>query len=119
MSRNYAASKAFYTEVFGYHLQEIGEGDFRYSVASLDGTRPIGGIGEIPAAAPAEVPSHWMVYFAVESCDDAARRVVELGGSVMQQPFDTPYGRMALVAGPQGETFSVMRLALTAPDPED
>lgn len=119
MSRNYAASKAFYSALFGYHLQEIGEGDFHYSVASLDRTGPVGGIGEIPAAAPAEVPSHWMVYFAVESCDDAARRVVELGGSVVQPPFDTPYGRMALVAGPQGETFSVMRLAFTAPESDD
>jgi predicted enzyme related to lactoylglutathione lyase len=35
----------------------------------------------------------------------------------MQEPFDTPYGRMALVAGPQGETFSVMRLASGSPEP--
>ena len=109
MSRDYAASKKFYTDLFGYRLEEIGEGDFRYSVATIDGGPPVGGIGEIPAAAPAEVPSHWMVYFAVESCDDAVRRVVELGGSVMQEPFDSPYGRLAVVAGPQGETFSVMR----------
>ena len=51
-----------------------------------------------------------MVYFAVADCDAAAERVTALGGSVMQPPFDTPYGRMALVAGPQGETFSVMQL---------
>ncbi|WP_404390815.1 VOC family protein [Humibacillus xanthopallidus] len=120
MSRNYDASRTFYADVFGFQLQEIGEGDFRYCVASLDDDgRPIGGIGEIPAAAPAEVPSHWMVYFAVESCDDAARRVVELGGSVLQQPFDTPYGRMAVVAGPQGETFSIMRPASPNPGSGD
>ncbi|GAA2156252.1 hypothetical protein FHX52_4181 [Humibacillus xanthopallidus] len=117
MSRSYAASKTFYTEVFGYHLQEIGEDDFHYSVASLDDGRPIGGIGEIPAAAPAEVPSHWMVYFAVESCDEAADRVLELGGSVVQPPFDTTYGRMAVVAGPSGETFSIMRPAPPKDDP--
>jgi predicted enzyme related to lactoylglutathione lyase len=111
MSRDYAASKAFYTDVFGYRLQEIGEGDFRYSVASIDGGPPVGGIGEIPAAAPTEVSSHWMVYFAVESCDDAARRVTQLGGLVVQEPFDSPYGRMAVVAGPQGETFSIMQLS--------
>jgi hypothetical protein len=28
----------------------------------------------------------------------------------MQPSFDTPYGRMALVGGPGGETFSVMQL---------
>ena len=103
-------ARRFYSDVFGYRLQEIGEGGFRYSVASLDGERAVGGIGAIPAAAPADVPSHWMVYFAVADCDAAAERVTALGGSVMQPPFDTPYGRMALVAGPQGETFSVMQL---------
>jgi uncharacterized protein len=61
------------------------------------------------------VPSHWMFYFAVESCDAAADHVVELGGSVVQPPFDTPYGRMAVVAGPQGETFSIMHPA--SPNP--
>ena len=111
MSRSYAASKSFYSEVFGYRLREIGEGDFHYSVASLADGRPVAGIGEVPAAAPADVPSHWMVYFAVESCDEAADRVVALGGSIVQSPFDTAYGRMAVVAGPDGDTFSIMRLA--------
>ena len=110
MSRSYEASKTFYADVFGYRLQEIGEGGFQYSVATLDGDTPVGGIGAIPAAAPADVPSHWMTYFAVADADAAADRVTALGGTVMQPPFDTPYGRMALVAGPQGETFSVMQL---------
>ena len=91
-------------------IQEIGEGGFQYSVATLDGDKPVGGIGAIPAAAPADVPSHWMAYFAVADADAAADRVTALGGTVRQPPFDTPYGRMALVAGPQGETFSVMQL---------
>ncbi len=110
MSRDYEASKAFYSEVFDFRLSEIGEGGFQYSVATLEGGAPIGGIGAIPAAAPADVPSHWMVYFAVPDADAAADRVTALGGSVRQEPFDTPYGRMALVAGPQGETFSIMQL---------
>ena len=110
MSRDYDASTRFYSDVIGYRLQEIGEGGVRYSVASLDGERAVAGIGAIPAQAPADVPSHWMAHFAVADCDAAAERVTALGGSVMQPPFDTRYGRMALVAGPQGETFSVMQL---------
>lgn len=115
MSRDYEASKAFYTDVFDYRLEEIGQGGFQYSVASLADGRPIGGVGAIPAEAPADVPSHWMVYFGVDDCDAAAERVEALGGTVMQPPWDTPYGRMALVAGPQGETFSIMKMA-PAPD---
>jgi hypothetical protein len=56
-----------------------------------------------------------MVYFAVADCDAAAARVTSLGGSVVQPAFDSPYGRMAVVAGAQGETFSVMQLPEPSP----
>jgi hypothetical protein len=111
MSRDYSASRAFYSHVLGYRLEEIGEGGFSYSVATIEESgQPVAGIGAIPAEAPAEVSSHWMVYFAVADCDAAAARVTSLGGSVVQPAFDSPYGRMAVVAGAQGETFSVMQL---------
>jgi predicted enzyme related to lactoylglutathione lyase len=124
MSRDYTASQAFYTDVFGFHLEEIGEGGFSYAVATLgDDGAPVAGIGAIPAEAPADLPSHWMAYFAVADADAAADRVTSLGGTVVQAPFDSPYGRMAVVAGAQGETFSVLQLPdasattdATAPD---
>lgn len=109
MSRDYAASTAFYAGVFGYRLEEIGDG-FSYSVATVDDA-PVAGIGAIPAQAPADVRSHWMAYFAVADCDAAAEQVRALGGTVLQQPSDTRYGRMAVVAGPQGETFAVLQQA--------
>lgn len=119
MSRDYPASKAFYAGVFGYRLEEIGDGDgFSYSVASLDDT-PVAGIGAIPAQAPADVRSHWMPYFAVADCDAAAEEVRRLGGTVLQGPFDSRYGRVALVAGPQGETFSVLQRASVGDPPAD
>ncbi|MER7072713.1 VOC family protein [Terrabacter sp. NPDC000476] len=121
MSRDYAASLDFYAAVLGYRWREIGSGGFRYSAAtttrdaSEDGTDSAGdgpavaGVGAIPTEAPADVPSHWMAYFAVADCDAAVARVVALGGSLVREPFDSPYGRIALVAGPQGETFSVLQ----------
>ena len=116
MSRDYPSSIRFYGEVFGYRWQEIGEGGFRYSVGTVDkaSERPVMGVGAIPSAAPGDLPSHWMVYFAVDDCDRAAARVAELGGAVMQPPTDTPHGRVTLVAGSQGETFSLMRMNPTA-----
>ena len=111
MSRDYAASKAFYSGVLGYRLQEIGDAGFSYAVATLDGDRPVAGIGAIPAQAPADVRSHWMAYFAVADCDAASEQVARLGGTVVQQPFDSRYGRVAVVAGPQGETFSLLQPA--------
>ena len=110
MSRDYDGSRTFYAHVFGYRLQEIGEGDFRYSVATLGGERPVAGIGAIPTQAPTELDSHWMAYFAVPDCDTATQHVTALGGTVVHPPSDTPYGRMAVVAGPEGEAFSLMQL---------
>jgi predicted enzyme related to lactoylglutathione lyase len=51
------------------------------------------------------------VYFAVDDCDATAAKAKELGGTVMQEPMDIPAGRMALIADPQGATFSVIKLA--------
>ncbi|GAA5029570.1 VOC family protein [Terrabacter aeriphilus] len=127
MSRDYAASLDFYAAVLGYRWREIGADGFRYSAASTtrdaseDGTDSAGdgpavaGVGAIPTEAPADVPSHWMAYFAVADCDAAVARVVALGGAAVREPFDSPYGRIALVAGPQGETFSVLQAGERAP----
>jgi predicted enzyme related to lactoylglutathione lyase len=56
-----------------------------------------------------------MNYFAVDDCDKAAEKAAELGGSVAQGPFDSPYGRIAVLADPSGASFSVMRLAENPP----
>jgi len=54
------------------------------------------------------VPPHWMVYIAVNSADEAARRVPELGGKVFAPAFDVAdYGRMTVLADPTHAVFSV------------
>lgn len=110
MSRDYEAAKAFYAGVFGWELEEIGEGGFRYAVGRVGGDNPVGGIGAIAEDAPIEESSSWRVYFAVEDCDATVARIPELGGGVPDPPRDTPFGRMAIVAGPEGETFAIMQL---------
>ena len=40
--------------------------------------------------------------------DAAVARAVELGGSVVAPAWDSPYGRMAVVADDQGAVFAVM-----------
>ena len=37
-----------------------------------------------------------------------------LGGTVVSPPTDTPFGRMAIAAGPFGEVFAVMGPRLDA-----
>jgi predicted enzyme related to lactoylglutathione lyase len=114
MSRDYEANKAFYSAVFGYQFGDIGAEGMQYATIDLDG-RPVGGIGEIGADQPADVPASWGTYFAVSDTDKAIERVTELGGSLVAPAWDTPYGRMAVVADDQGAVFSLMS---TSPEQE-
>jgi predicted enzyme related to lactoylglutathione lyase len=111
MTRDYAAAKSFYASVFGYSFEEVGDDSFSYAMFRV-GDNVAGGIGELPAEAPADTPPHWMAYFAVTDPDQTVAKATDLGAKVLQEPHDTPYGRMALLQGPQEELFSV----ISAPD---
>jgi len=58
-----------------------------------------------------ETPPHWMVYFGIDPArgtDGVAGHALMLGGSVLTQPFDTPFGRTAILADPGGAVFSII-----------
>lgn len=101
---------AFYTKVFGWtaETQPVGEG-MEYTEFQVAG-RAIGGLMRMNDMWPPEVPSHWMVYFAVDDCDAAAAKVSELGGTVSVPPTDIEPGRFAVVGDPQGAMFSIITL---------
>ncbi|MFJ8313048.1 MULTISPECIES: VOC family protein [unclassified Streptomyces] len=114
-TRDKDQADAFYESVFGYRggspgsPEEVGA-DFR--TWSLPGTEPgtaIGGRSLMSEAFPAELPDHFLVYFSVEDCDATAAACARLGGRVTAQPFDIPYGRMAVLNDNQGATFAVLQ----------
>jgi len=107
LSRDFDGNKAFYRSVFGYDFGDIGDAGFRYATLKIGG-REVGGIGELDDSLPAEVPAQWSVYFAVEDTDAAAARAGQLGGVTLRPAWDTPYGRMAVVADDHGAAFSLM-----------
>ena len=107
MSRDFDGSKAFYQAVFGYGYQDMSSDGFKYATLMLDG-QIVGGVGEYPTETPAEVPAAWATYFAVTDTDAAVAKVTELGGSVVQSPRDSPYGRVAVVADNDGAVFSLI-----------
>jgi predicted enzyme related to lactoylglutathione lyase len=56
-------------------------------------------------------PSQWGVYFHVADCDAAVAKARDLGATVRYGPFSAPgVGRMAMLADPQGATFSLITL---------
>ena len=107
MTRDSAAAQAFYGSVFGFTFGDISGPEFTYATVDLDG-RTVGGIGQLPADTPPEVPASWSTYFAVADTDATAARAVELGGTVLSAPKDSVYGRLAVIAGPYGERFTLM-----------
>ena len=115
-SHDLDAAKAFYAEVFGYTYDDLSSPEFTYFTfkRASDG-EPVGGMGTA-VMMPEGVPSVWLAWFTVDSCDDAAAKVGELGGSVLMPPNDSPFGRMAVVAGAQGETFGVIAASATGGD---
>jgi uncharacterized protein len=106
MTRDFDGNKAFYRAVFGYDYGDLSSEGFRYATLDLDGL-PVGGIGEIGPEAPEDLPSNWATYFAVADADDAVARASKLGGGVIRPPWDSPYGRMAVISDDQGAVFAV------------
>jgi predicted enzyme related to lactoylglutathione lyase len=104
-------SIAFYRDVVGLEARKIdwGHGDY-YELYSATGSLVGGLMPMIGDMWPAEIPNHWMVYFAVDDTDAAAARCVELGGSVAVPPSDIPPGRFAVCNDPQGAHFSIIAM---------
>ena len=108
MTRDYDSAVAFYTTVFGWSTQTMGdESELRYTMA-MDGDQPMAGVMDASSFLPEGIPNHWSVYFGVEDTDAALAEVVALGGSIRMPAEDTPYGRMATVADPTGTQFKIV-----------
>ncbi len=121
-----AASEAFYGAVFGWKLglaDEDGNAMFMrpgYADAQerlepgfierLEGIGAPEGFGDVVATtmplADGESP-HWHVTFGVTDVDASAKRVDELGGEVLVEPFDAPWVRAAVVRDPEGAMLTL------------
>ena len=108
-TRDPAAAKAFYTEVFGWVPDDTPVTDTPYTQWMLDGA-PVGGMIVMDDRWPTEVPSHWMVYFDVASIEESVATVAELGGAVIVPPFPAGPGICAVVKDPQGAMFSLIEI---------
>ncbi len=106
MTPDPATARAFYSAVFGVGISPPMSPDFDYTTIQVRG-RDVAGIGKSDEGRPAA----WNSYFAAADTDAAAARVRAAGGSVLGEPKDTPYGRMAMCADPHGSVFFLMSTA--------
>lgn len=77
------------------------------------GQENIAGVLQMDQNWPADMPAFWSAYFAVASADETAKLVAKLGGQVRVEPFDSPYGRIAVLADPFGAAFTVVDMSKT------
>ena len=105
---------AFYGAVFGWTTETFGEGDGAITMFRMPGY--VGGEPEQPVsreviatmgAANGDGAAAWGINLWDHDVDASAAKAVELGGSVIAAPFDTPMSRMAVLADPHGVAFSI------------
>jgi len=107
-----AGADKFFADLFGYHQQQIGDDiDVDYTTWSCGGQTMLGRLQLNEDWADADIPAHWMLHFAVDpqtGTDAAVSRVIELGGRVDIDPYDTELGRIARVTDPFGAAFALI-----------
>ncbi|MEN8114545.1 MAG: VOC family protein [Actinomycetota bacterium] len=106
--RDVEAAKAFYTELLGWGVDVQEHDGFVYTVVKV-GDRMNGGIYDMTGILPDEIPAHWFVWFTVADADASAERAMSLGAKIERAPWDTMFGRMAVISDPQGPTFGIVQ----------
>ncbi|GGF08422.1 VOC family protein [Williamsia phyllosphaerae] len=113
LSKDYAASLAFYPPVTGARLEEVGSGgdanaqgpDFYSQV--FNGDLSYSGIMNASTMLPPEAPSFWQMYVTVDDVAATVEKVTSLGGSVLMPADETPYGTLASLKDPYGAVFNL------------
>lgn len=109
-TRDYDAAVAFYQQAFGWQTDVVSDtADFRYTTLIV-GVDAMAGIYDAAGSLPAGTPSHWIAYLGTSDVDRSLATVTELGGAVVRPAWDTPYGRMSVVADSTGAVFSLIQV---------
>jgi predicted enzyme related to lactoylglutathione lyase len=95
-ARDTDAADTFYTDLFR-------------DAPSGPGAVPDFGRTPVLDVFPAEMPSHFLVHFGVRDGGAALGTVGRLGGRVQVPPFETSYGRVAVVTDDQGASFALLQ----------
>jgi predicted enzyme related to lactoylglutathione lyase len=104
-TRDQPKVQPFYSTVFGWE-PKVSEGYTEFQL----GAHSVAGCMDMPDMVPAEVPSYWMPYFAASDPAAQAKKVAELGGTILVPLMDFPGGRFSVVQDPHGSTFGLLDL---------
>ncbi len=107
-TNDYPTALDFYRSVFRWETKVEGDSDeFRYStMRNPDGEGELAGVMDASAWLGGQ-SSAWSMYWHVDDTRAAVTDVTKLGGSVVHEAEDTPYGTLATVADPAGAVFKL------------
>ncbi|MHB9864071.1 VOC family protein [Streptomyces sp. YIM S03343] len=111
-TREPGKSDTFFPAVFSYRAKQIQDDNVDFRVFDVGGDAILGRMA-MTEEFPAEVPPYINVYFNVPDVDEAVAKATKLGGTVKFGPMDSPFGRFAALADPQGANFSVIDVHTT------
>jgi predicted enzyme related to lactoylglutathione lyase len=102
---SYSAALDFYRTMFEWRTEVISDSDeFRYTTVVDSGGTQLAGVMDAQWL-PESATGSWTTYWETADVDATAADVARLGGTIVDGPTDTPYGRMATVTDPNGAEF--------------
>jgi uncharacterized protein len=96
-------AREFYAALFGWAITPAGDAK-PYQAWITDGQQPWAGIVLADAAG-----AGWLPYVVVEDLDEAARRAVSLGATVIAGPAEGPAGAAVTIADPGGARLALLK----------
>jgi predicted enzyme related to lactoylglutathione lyase len=102
------AAKAFYTSVFPWQWKTEDAGGQPYDMIRL-GDDMNGGAMKMEGPQWEGVPPNWSAYFAVADIEATVAKAKELGGNVINGPFEAGPGIMAIIADDIGAVFCAIQ----------
>ena len=107
MTSDVAAAKDFYSQLFGWELEQACAAEMEYTIVKSNG-REIGGMMAMPPEAAA-APPNWGIYITVDDVDATAAKAEGLGAKIVVPPRDIPQvGRFCVIQDPQGAFVSAI-----------
>lgn len=100
------AAARFYSELFGWETEDLMGSDHpaSYYMCTLRGLK-VAGIVSVDGAPPPP-QAVWTTHVWVQDADQTATRAVELGATLIGEPWDSPAGgRLAIISDPEGAVF--------------
>jgi uncharacterized protein len=114
MTKDMAAAKQFYGELFGWQFATVKRNGRPYVLARTENGL-VGGIVDVSSMP--EAGAQWLSFISVADVDQTVALVQSDGGKTIVEPRNLPIARVAVVTDPQGAPLAIAQLRRDLPDP--